>query len=345
MKDYKNILVIRTDRMGDVVLTTPVFKPLKEFFPQAKISVLIAPSTKDLVKGNPYVDHIIVDDRLGEHKGGLGFFKLVGELKKKKFDLAIVYHTKKRINALCFLAGIPERMGYRNDKFGFLLNRPIKDERHIGDKHEARYCLDVLTHLGMQVEKINPCVPIQPDAQRWVKDKFKEYQLNDNIPIVALHAGASDPSKVWPAKHFAKLMDMIYQERKVHFLMVGDKNLKKTIEEIKLLTKTPFIDLSGSTTIGQFACLLKNCKMLISSDSGPVHLASGVNIPVVAIFTRNQPGINFERWRPLSRGSKVVSIEPNMEVSFKKAEPVDPKYLELIQPQQVFEAVDAIFKL
>ena len=117
------------------------------------------------------------------------------------------------------------------------------------------------------------------------------------------------------------------------------------VEEISSLTKVPILDLTGATTMSQLTSLLKRCDLLISNDSGPVHLASGVGTPVVAIFTRNQPGINPQRWRPLAPNSRVVSVPSNETLSFAKAKTIDPKYLELISPQEVFEVVISALNL
>ena len=111
INSYKNILIVRTDRIGDVVLTTPAIMALRRHYPNAKISILVTPQTRELVDGNSCIDEVIIDDRKGEHKG-YGFFKLIGLLRQKRFDVAVNYHTKKRTNLACFLAGIPIRIGY-----------------------------------------------------------------------------------------------------------------------------------------------------------------------------------------------------------------------------------------
>ena len=137
-KSFKNILIVRTDRIGDVVLTTPSIKALRQFYPGARISILVTPATFDLVNGNPYVDEVLLDDRNGRHQGLVGAWRLIREIDLKHFDLAIIYHTKRRYNWACYMAGIPCRLGYKNDKFGFLLSHPIQDPRPLGQRHEVR---------------------------------------------------------------------------------------------------------------------------------------------------------------------------------------------------------------
>lgn len=354
MNGYKNILIVRTDRIGDVVLTTPAIRALRQAYPQARISILVSPATKDLVEGNPDLDEVLVDDRLKEHKGPFGFLKLVYCLRRKKFDLAIIFHTKKRTNLTCFLAGIPARIGYKNNKFGFLLTHPLTDTRHEGKKHEVQYCLDVLDELG--VTAAHPWdlyVPVKKEAQQWVEQFCRENRIGPLDRLIAIHAGASDPSRRWPENRFAAIIDKLIEDYSGKIVVIGAAEIRKVTKEIISLAHHPVLDLTGMITISQLVSLLKRCDLLVSNDSGPVHVAAAVGTPVISIFTRNQPGINPERWRPLAKNSKVISVPPMEEISFTKAQAVDSKFqdpqfvkgLELIPTQEVLESVDALFKL
>ena len=120
---FNHILVVRTDRIGDVVLTTPVLEALRKAYPQAKIAMMVTPLTQDIVEGNPFLDELIVYDNKGKDKGFLNFWRFIFFLKRKKFDLAINYHLKNQTNVILFHAGIPQRIGFRNKKLGFLLTK------------------------------------------------------------------------------------------------------------------------------------------------------------------------------------------------------------------------------
>ena len=106
---FSRILVVRTDRIGDVVLTTPVLKALRENYPQSHIAMMVNPKTKELIEGNPYLNEVIVYDREKKDKGLWGFWKFVLGLKRKRFDLAIVLHTKNRVNLITYFADIKRR--------------------------------------------------------------------------------------------------------------------------------------------------------------------------------------------------------------------------------------------
>jgi heptosyltransferase-2 len=355
MKEFRNILVVRTDRMGDVVLTTPALKALREAYPDARISVLVSMYTKAIIEGNPCVDEVWVDDRTNTHGGLRGFWRLVLEIRKRKFDAAVIYHTKRRTNLLCFFAGIPYRLGYKNDKFGFLLTDPVWDERHYGRKHEARYCLDLVRHMGGVSSDIlskspdelaaDLYVSIPPDAEAWVDELLKETDALRKGRLIAVHPGASDPSKRWPEHLFEELMGQLFDRYKGTIILVGTEDTSGAAKGIVSSVRGPVLDLTGKTNVSQLAGLLKRCDLLISNDSGPVHLAAGVGTPVVSIFTRNQPGINPSRWRPLGRKSRVVSVPEDSRMSFRKALPIAPRHMEAVTAQDVLEAVDAIFKL
>ncbi len=290
--NYKNILIVRTDRIGDVVLTTPSIRALRKAFPTARISVLVSPVVVDLLRKNAYVDKVVVDDRKGCHKGFVGFLKLVLFLRKQKFDLAIIFHTKRRTNLMCFWAGILKRLGYKNEKFGFLLNHPVFDERHKGEKHEAQYCLDLLKNLGVKSDGLQLDLPLSGESVEWADQFIGQMWTNHVQKIIVLHPGASDPAKCWPVKHFAELIDSLVKLYGAKIILVGGSEVREVSEKIITQSNSEIVNLTGKTTVAQLAVLLAKCDLFVSNDSGPVHIAAALGINVVSIFTRNQPGIN-----------------------------------------------------
>lgn len=382
MKKFKNILIVRTDRIGDVVLTTPVISALRENYPHAQLSMMVTPETKDIVEGNPCLDSVIVFDR---KKIGRNVGKLLGfifNLRKKKFDLAVIFHTKKITNLICFLAEIPTRVGYQNEKFGFLLTDGIKDTRAEGSKHEVEYSLDVLRHLGLSVGQPKVYLPVQPEAERWVEEFLKENKLDvilsprgeeshaldpssqntllrmtpnlKNSPrghltgkdyLIAVHPDASCISKRWPPKNFADLINKIQKKYPVKVLMIGTEASRGIIDEIISLVQQPILDLSRKTSISQLISLLKRCRVLISNDSGPVHLAAGVGIPVITIFGRNQAGLSPVRWRPLSQNSTVFHKDVGCKICLAHNCDINFKCLEAVNSQEVFEAFEKLTPL
>ena len=343
MTSYKNILVVRSDRVGDVVLTTPALAALREAFPQATISVLATSQTREIVEGNPHINEVIVDDRKGAQKGFGGFFHLVGLLRKKNFDLAVIFHTKKRTNLLCFLAGIPTRLGYRNNKFGFLLTKGVKDIRMEGNKHEAEYCLELLKHIGVESNNLKLHVSLKRKSEDWARQFIKDNNISDSNILIAVHPGASCISKRWPARRFAEVIDAI-QFPVVKIILVGTADNEKIAKEIRAAVQAPIIDLTGLTSIGQLASLLKRCRLLISNDSGPVHIAAAMGTPVISIFGRNQAGLSPRRWGPLGQNDVILHKEVGCEICLAHNCMIDFECLKAIKTQDVLDATKAILK-
>jgi len=331
---FENILIIRTDRMGDVVLTTPAIKALRRAYPAACITILVVPATYDLINGNPYVDEILVDDRVGSHKWLFGFWRLIREIRSKQFDLAIIFHTKRRYNLACFLAAIPYRLGYKNDKYGFLLTHPLNDTRALGQKHEAEYCLDVLKAIDIVNDDLDVFVPFQTQAEAWVLDWMKENNLMPN-EFMVVHPGASDPAKCWPTANFAQLMDRLAERYALKIVLIGSPETIPVAAQILRQTRhaSEFLNLTGNTSMAQMVSLLKRSCLLISNDSGPVHVAAGVGTNVISIFLRDQPGINAKRWKPLGPTGFVLTRP--------KAMPVQP---DSISVDSTLDLIEQIFQ-
>ncbi len=340
-----NILVVRTDRIGDVVLTTAAVRALRKNYPDSRIAILVAPGTQDLVEGNPDIDEVIVHDRRIQWS----LFKQAMNLRQHKFDWAIIFHTKKWTNLLCFFAGIPRRTGYCNEKLGFLLTERVPDDRAAGIKHEAQYCLDILNYVGVPapLSEMQCVIPINAQSDAWAQKWFADHNVNPKEFII-VNPSASDPGRQWPAERFAKIIEILQSKNIGPIAVIGTKKdvaAEKVLSLVKSTDTIRVLDLRGQTTMTQLIALLRQCRMLISNDTGPVHIAAALKKPVVSIFTRDEPGINPERWRPLGSTVKVVITPVKGMISNYKAKAIDYSYLNAIPVESVWEAVDALLKL
>ncbi len=335
------ILIIRTDRIGDVVLTTPVFKALRKANPAAHIAVLVTPITADLVCGNPYIDEVIVDDRNGINRGVLGALRLARNIRQHRFDTVFIFHTKRRYNLACFLAGVPVRVGFKNDKFGNLLTHPIKDTRHHGEKHEVEYCFDVLNSVGVASAGMDLFVPTQKDSDQWALEWFEQNRI---IPgeLIVIHPGASDTTRLWPTVNFARLIDSLAARYAFKIVLIGGKETIGASSEIIRLAKSSVLDLTGKTTISQTVSVLRRCRLLVSSDSGPLHIGAGVGAYVICLFLRNQPGINPTRWRPLGPKAFTLTNKPGEEILLDDKGKVKAGKADSITVDEVLNLTEAI---
>lgn len=304
-QDFQRILVVRTDRIGDVLLSTPVISALRAAYPFAYIAMMVRPYAKDILEGNPDLDQIILYDRDGKHKSWQRSFKFARNLKKKRFDVAIVLHPTNRAHIVTFFAGIKKRIGY-DRKLGFLLTDRIRHTKHLGEKHELEYSLDLVRYLGILPEEKNIFMPLSPASEEWVRELFAKEGLSANDKLLAIHPGASCPSKIWPNERFAQVADKLAGKYGFKVLIVaGPKDISLAQNIVKHM-HSPAINLAGKTSVSQLASILKRCRLFISNDSGPVHVASAVGTPVISIFGRSQKGLSPLRWGPTGKHDRVA---------------------------------------
>ena len=318
-KQRNRILIVRTDAIGDVLLSTPVIKALRQKHPQAYISMMVAPHAKDIIEGNPYLDEVIVYDKDGKHKSWIRSLKFASRLKKKKLDLAVILHPTNRVHLLTFLARIPKRLGY-NRKLGFLLNERKEHKKQEGAKHEAEYNLELLKDEFWQEnekenspgiessERIRLFMPVKAESEKWVDHLFKSFGISASDKLLAINPGASCPSKLWPLERFAQVALKLARAHNLKILVLAGPKDILLADKIALHheLKGKIINLAGKTSISQLASVLKRCALFISNDSGPVHIASALGTPVISIFGRSQPGLGPKRWGPLGARDRYL---------------------------------------
>ena len=203
-REFKRILITRTDRVGDVLLSTPVIKALREDYPDSYIAMMVSPYAKDIVEANPYLDEVIIYDKGGLHKSWLRSIKLARNLKKRKFDLGLILHPANRVHLITFFAAIPKRIGY-DRKLGFLLSDKIKHTKQYGQKHELEYNCDLLSKLGIEVRDKTLFMPIKTESENWVDALFIKEGIKGTGSLLAIHSAASCPSKVGQASALRRL--------------------------------------------------------------------------------------------------------------------------------------------
>ena len=341
--EYKRILIVRTDRIGDVLLSTPVIKALRDSYPNAYMAMIVSPYAKDIVEGNPYLDEVIIYDKDGKHKSWVRSMKFARNLKKKKFDLTIILHPTNRVHLVTFFARIPKRVGY-DRKLGFLLTDKIRHTKQLGEKHELEYALDLVRYLGIEPKDKSLFMPIKPESEKWVEELFQQEGIEKTDKLLVIHPGASCPSKIWPSERFAEVADRLMEKYGFKVLLIaGPKDIKIAQEVIKKM-RHPAVNLAGKTSVSQLATILKKCQLFISNDSGPVHIASALGIPVISIFGRNQKGLSPLRWGPLGRKDRVLHKEVGCIECLAHNCVKEFACLKAISVEEVLNTVDLILK-
>jgi lipopolysaccharide heptosyltransferase II len=300
MPDKKRILIVRTDRLGDVVLSTPVIENVRAAYPNAYIAFMCRPYTKEVLYGNPYLDDIVVYDKHGKYKTLLATLDFALWLRSQKYDIAIILHPTNRVHLITFVAGIKTRVGW-NRKLGFLLTKRVKHLKNLGLKHEVDYSEELLTELGIKTVSRTLYFPVLDKAVERISRIFNARHVSEHDTLLVINPFASCPSKCWSIDNFIKVIELLRQDLTFKVIIVGDKDPNKITDRFKDIPDV--IDMVGMLSISELGALLKRANVFISNDSGPVHIASALDTPVISIFGRNDPGLSPKRWGPLGENS------------------------------------------
>ncbi|MGA2775500.1 MAG: glycosyltransferase family 9 protein [Candidatus Omnitrophota bacterium] len=286
MKNTNKILVVRNDRFGEFLLNIPALRALKDAYPKANLVLAVNAAVKELAEAVEYADQVVVWDKQ--------FRKAI---KKHKFDLCVVLNPTKEAHWYCFLSGIPIRVGY-DRKWGFLLTHKLKDTKYLGNRHEVECNLELVGLVGAKTE----------DKSLSIKTKDKAFPEFTGQKIVAIHPFTSDPLKQWPIERFQQLAQRLAAELVTGVLIIGkeeDKDIGRGKEYFDNLSRN-ITNLINKTSLIELAQILKNCRLFVSCDSGPVHLAVSVGTPVIALFRNDLQGKTSKRWGPWGEGHIVI---------------------------------------
>ena len=295
-----NILAVRNDRFGEFLLNIPAFVALKEKYPKAKLTLVVNSYVKGIAEYIKEVDRVITwENKKHRFTEVLAFSQ---KLKKEKFDLCFIFNPSKEFNIISFLAKIPQRIGYSR-KWPFLLNKKIEDRKHQAKKHEVEYNLDLVHFVGVDYKDKNINLKID---RNFVSEILNKYNLQRYNNIIIIHPYTSDSIKQWPFKEFKKLIKLLIKDLNLKIVVVGGK--KEALEYKSLFSDfgKDITDLTGKTNLKELAALLKSCKLLVSGDSGPMHLAAAVGTKVLAIFRSDIIAKSSTRWGPWGNGHIVI---------------------------------------
>jgi heptosyltransferase-2 len=312
-KSFKRILVIRCDHIGDVLMSTPVFKALRIKYPNAHIAVLVGSWAKELVELNPYINEVIVYDcpwwlSVRKEKGyGVQiqlikkYWILLRKLRGKKYDLAIDLRGDfRQILLFCFLSGAPHRISYSRTGGSYLLTVAPPYPFHY---HETEKNNILLKTLGIKCEDGRPFLRTSSSDYKRVEEILNQYGIKPEDKIVAIHPKAQTKARLWSSAKFAGLGDYIAQRYGAKVVIVGGKRDFNVADEIRKEMKNNPILLVGKTSLRELAVFLSRCQLLVCVESGILQLAATVNVPVIALYGPMRP----EETKPRRANIEVIT--------------------------------------
>jgi len=281
---FKRILIRSVNWIGDAVMTTPAIGAVRERFPQAEITLLANPLVSQLFFPHEWVDRVITFDRNGSHKGIGGRLKLAAELRKHRFDAAIILPNSFDSALVPWLAGIPVRLGKRSDGRGLLLTgRYCPDESAIG--HEVGYYLDLVRHFGIIGKATTPHLVTTPAEDRIAAALLANHGIGEQTFVLGINPGATFGSaKRWYPERFAEVARRLAAEWQARIVIFGGPDEAAIAASIEQHMSGECLNLAGKTTVRDLMALIKRCNFFITNDSGPMHIAAAFGVPLVAIF-------------------------------------------------------------
>ena len=296
-EDVKKILIIRVDEIGDVVLTTPLISTLKKEFPKAKLCVIVKKSSAELLKYNPHVDEIYITKSWFKEKISFReFMQLIKKLRKENFDLVFDPHADPRNIILAYFVG-KYKVGYNIRGFGFLLDFVVQYK----DKHIMETILDLARILGLK--KINKKMEVyfsKKDEMK-INKLFKRHKLKRNKLLICINPGTGRKNKEWPVQNWKSLTGLLIKKYNCQIIFTGNDEENKLINEIIGKNKSCY-NFSGKTNLLQLSALIKKCDLLIAPDTGSLHIARALNVPLVGLFGPVDPaiwGYSEEKYRSI----------------------------------------------
>jgi heptosyltransferase-2 len=330
------ILIRATNWIGDAIMALPALRAVRKRFPEAEIAIVGRPYVADIYRDQEICDQLIPYDPRGLHAGLSGRERLAAELRAQKFDMALLLQNAFDAAWLTWRARIPERIGYARDARSFLLTKAVPLPRH-GEipAHEKFYYLELLRRAGwldsVQDETFIS-LRVSEEKRRSADEFLCESGVRQGALRIAIGAGASYGSaKCWPPPRFAEVANQLQSEADADVILFGTAAEASVSTAISAEMRRPPIDLTGKTAIADLPALLSQCHLFIGNDSGAMHVAAAVGLPVIAVFGPTDP----EGTAPVTPRCSIVQQKPYCSPCFLRSCPTDHRCMTAITANMV----------
>lgn len=350
-KDIKKILVIKLRHIGDVLLSVPVFRALRETFSNAYISAIVNSGTEEVLTGNPLIDEVIVFNRNIKEKNAiqkyieeLSFLKAI---RGKSFDMTVDLTGGDRAAIISLISGARYRLGWKSNK-GFTGKKYVYTHLSEPDsrEHMVLQNLHIIRRWGITTDNLKVDFFIPDDARLFVKEVFKKNNISENDRIIHVHPTARWLFKCWKDEYMAEIIEWLLDSRATVIVtsssdkreMEKAENILSLISSQSRVHSSRLINLCGKTTIKQLGAISAASDLFVGVDSAPMHIATAVGTSVVAIFAMTDE----VQWGPWDKGHTVVKeFLECMPCQKGKCDGILPrKCMEAIKPDAVKKAIE-----
>jgi lipopolysaccharide heptosyltransferase II len=348
----KNILCIRLDTIGDVIMTTPAMRVLKHSQPDRRITLMTSSAGAAIASLIPELDDLIVYDspwlkatapRLNSEPE----YAMIERLRQAQFDAAVIFtvYSQNPLPSafLCYMAGIPLRLAHCHENPYQLLTDWIKDpEPEQFTRHEVRRQLDLVASVGCagaadpaeKTQQERMLLRVPEEAKYRVQQLLAELGIDRSQPWLVIHPGATAPSRRYPPEQFAIAARKLVQDAGMQVLFTGTQPEQELVESIRLTMGLPSYSLVDCLKLDELAALLAIAPLLISNNTGPVHIAAAVGTPVVDLYALTNP-----QHTPWGVPNRVLFHDVPCRICYKSICPEGHHHcLRLVEPETVVQA-------
>ncbi len=302
MKTPRRILVVRTDRLGDVVLATPLIRALRQAIPDAYVAAMVRPYARDVLLHNPNLNEILIDDYERDHRGRKGFWRQVRMLRERHFDTALLLLPTERAAWMLFFAGIPTRVGVGLKFYeAVTFMKTVSRRKYIPLRHEADYCLDLGRKIGVQVDDLTTEIFLTDEERELVRRVLKDAGAQEDDFLLGIHPESGGSSPNWTVQRYAELSQKLLSRGpvKLRIVITGER------QEAAFPRSERIIDLRQRLTVRQLVSVIAQFRCLFSSSTGPMHIAAALKVPTVSMFCP-LPACSPQLWGPKGNQARVI---------------------------------------
>ncbi len=336
----KNLLLIRTDRIGDVILSLPLAEIIKKHYPDCRITFLLRDYTKDLAASNPFIDEILV---LKEIDGEIDIKENLRMLGKKHFDTCITVYPTLKIAWLVFRSGIKNRIGSGYRWYSLLFNRKVYEHRKFADKHELEYNVNMLKEIGIEEKITKDNVHFFIEIEKSVDEKVSKALINNGIstarPVVIVHPGSGGSAVDLPIEKFKTLVERLVNSN-VQVLITGSESEKELCQQ--LVVNSGVNNFAGKFSLKELVALINKADVFVSNSTGPIHIAAALDKYSIGFYPHLTACLP-KRWGPYSNKSKIYMPESDCE-DCKKKQCTKEKCMNTINIEKVSSDIMEIIK-
>lgn len=332
----RSIVIRGPNWVGDAVLSVPAIKAVRARFPDSSITLLVRPWVGGLFRSAPFIDEVWTRPGTGLR----GWYGTTREIRRRGFDLALLLPNSFESALTVFAAGIPERAGYATDGRGVLLTQRVA--RPIEKRHQVAYYLDLIRSVFGAVEEPTTEIVASEEERSGARRLLKSEGLDPQGGLLVLNPGAAFGSaKRWHEDRFARVADQIVEEFQLQTVVVGSAAETPIADRIRTRMQHPAVTLTGRTDLETLLGVLSFASMMITNDSGPMHMAAALGIPTVAVFGPTDAEVT----RPVGPWTRVVRHEVACSPCLLRECPIDHRCMEAVTVDDVFETAKAMRRL